>query len=251
MIPSLRSKVAHIVPSMEMGGVEESTRLTLVQLHANEIPVLLICSGGEICQHLSDLGIPIYLLPVHSKNPVTQFLNIFRIAKIVRKEGIDIIHCHSRAPAWSSYFSSRLTGSHFITTFHSYYGHRALKKLYSKIMTMGEITIAPSTALCQHIIKTYGINPRKVVHIPHFVDQHVLTDQLGVPAFIRQYKIPEGAAVLTIVSRFARSKGIHLVIDALKLVARDNLILLIVFAITSFLDFYVLRFLPRGVIHET
>lgn len=228
MIPPLRSKVAHIVPSMEMGGVEKSTRLTLAQLHANGIPVILICSGGRMCQDLSDLGIPIYLLAVHSKNPVTQFLNIFRIANIVRREGVGVIHCHSRAPAWSSYFSSRLAGSHFITTFHSYYGHRALKKLYSKIMTMGEVIIAPSTALHQHIIQTYGIDSHKVIHLPHFVDRHVATDQSEIDTFKRQHAIPEGAIIVTMVARFSQSKGIHLVIEALKLLALDNLILLIV-----------------------
>ena len=211
-----------------MGGVEESTRLTLAQLHANGIPVILICSGGRMCQDISDLGIPIYLLAVHSKNPMTQFLNIFRIAKIVRREGVGIIHCHSRAPAWSSYFSSRLAGSHFLTTFHSYYGHRALKKLYSKIMTMGEVTIAPSTGLRQHIIKNYGIDSHKVIHLPHFVDRHVATDHSEIAAFKQQYAIPEGATIVTMVARFSQSKGIHLVIEALKLVAKDDLILLIV-----------------------
>lgn len=220
--------IIHIVPKMDVGGVEETTAATLKQLHVHGTLVSLICFGGKMCQDLVSQGISVSTLPVHSKNPITQILNVFRIAKIARKEHASVIHCHSRAPAWSSYFAAKLAGCRFITTFHSYYGHRLLKRYYSRIMTMGDLTIAPSTALREHIIETYDVRPNQVIYLPHFVTLPSSPDPLGVSAFREMYNIPNNTLVLTLVCRLSLWKGIDVALEALTQLSDSNLILLIV-----------------------
>jgi glycosyltransferase involved in cell wall biosynthesis len=222
------AKIIHIVPKMDLGGVEESTKLLLLQLHSRGTSVILISSGGRFCEALSMSGIPVYLAPVDSRNPITLFFNIFRIAKIIKKESAAIIHCHSRAPAWSSYFSALLTNSRLITTFHSYYGHRLMKKFYSRIMTKSDLVITPSNELRCHIIKTYDTNPEKVIYLPHFVDVFPQVNPSSTNQFKHQYEIPQNSRILTLVSRSSRWKNVDLAIQALSILSDINIVLLII-----------------------
>ena len=220
--------IIHIVPKMDLGGVEESTKLLLLQLHSRGTSVTLISSGGKFCETLLTHGIPIYFVPVDSRNPITLFFNIFRIAKIVKKESAEIIHCHSRAPAWSAYFSALLTKTHLVTTFHSYYGHRLVKKFYSRIMAKSDLVITPSNELRTHILKTYGTNPAKVIHLPHFVDLFPQINPSDIDEFKIQYGIPQNSKILTLVSRSSRWKNVDLAIKALNILSDRNIVLLII-----------------------
>ena len=115
-------------------------------------------------------------LPVDSKNPLVMYANIFRLAKIIRNNSVDIVHARSRAPAWSAWLAAKRCNVPFVTTFHGVYslGGR-LKRRYNAVMTRGKKVIANSTFVAGHIRKNYGIRAlfddrfihfREVVHNP-------------------------------------------------------------------------------------
>lgn len=225
---SLTLKVMHIVPRMDLGGVEVITKTTIEALHVRRIPVVLVTSGGVLAEELAALDVPIYDLPVHSKNPFTQLINIFRIRRLVKNECITLIHCHSRAPAWSAYFASIISSCKYITTFHSFYGHGFLKKYYSRIMTMSDLIIVPSTALYSHIIKMYGADPKKIRLLPHFVGEANKSSSSSLEAYRAEHKIPDGARIIALVARLSQWKGIDVAIEAMEILAHENLVLLLV-----------------------
>jgi hypothetical protein len=45
-------------------------------------------------------------MPLASKNFLTMRLNARRLARLIRKERIQIVHARSRAPAWSAYWAA-------------------------------------------------------------------------------------------------------------------------------------------------
>ena len=57
-----------------------------------------------------------------TKDPLNIWLNAGRLAALIRKQGVDIVHARSRAPAWSAWLAARRTGAHFVTTYHGAYG---------------------------------------------------------------------------------------------------------------------------------
>ncbi len=59
--------------------------------------------------------------PAATKNPFTMALNSVRLARVIRDEGVDIVHARSRAPAWVAYYAARQARARFITTYHSAY----------------------------------------------------------------------------------------------------------------------------------
>ena len=105
--------------------------------------------------NLERIKVKHFTLPLKTKNIFKMYLNSLRLARIIKKYGITIVHARSRAPAWSAYWAAKRCGVHFVTTFHGTYGLGpwGIKKFYNKIMTYGERVIAISNHIKQHILK--------------------------------------------------------------------------------------------------
>ena len=72
-------------------------------------------------------------------------LNVGRLARLCRREGVQIIHARSRAPAWVALGAARRLKLPFVTTYHgSYSGRTAVKVLYNSVMARGDVVIANS-----------------------------------------------------------------------------------------------------------
>ena len=48
--------------------------------------------------------------------------NARRLARLIERESVDLVHARSRAPAWSALLAARRTGRPFVTTYHGAYG---------------------------------------------------------------------------------------------------------------------------------
>ncbi|MDR1136939.1 MAG: glycosyltransferase family 4 protein [Synergistaceae bacterium] len=111
--------IIHILPELEEGGVER-----LVPVYANGQSLLghnvaVVSNGGKLESLLSDSVLHMKM-PVHRKNPIVVTLCALRIASIVRRENVSIVHAHSRIPAWICFLVKKLTpGVKFIYTAHS------------------------------------------------------------------------------------------------------------------------------------
>ena len=106
---------------------------------------------------LERMGVKHFKLPLKSKNPFKIFQNADKLAEIIKKEGINIVHARSRAPAWSAYLAAKKAGVHYMTTFHGTYGlgPKGLKKLYNQVMTFGEKVIVISSHIKRHVLENY------------------------------------------------------------------------------------------------
>src|SRR5262245_25629592 len=132
---------------------------------------LVASAGGRLEPDLEATGGELIRLPVNSKNPLVVLRNAQRLAAIVKKRGVQIIHARSRAPAWSALIAARLTGVPFVTTFHGIYnGRRGLKRFYNSVMARGDIVIANSEYTREHILAHYVVEPERVIAIPRGAD---------------------------------------------------------------------------------
>ena len=93
--------------------------------------------------------------------------NARAIARIVRKEGVDLVHARSRAPAWSALLAARRAQVPFVTTYHGAYGEtNAAKRLYNGVMARGDVMIANSGYTADLIAQRYG-TPRQRIAVIH------------------------------------------------------------------------------------
>jgi glycosyltransferase involved in cell wall biosynthesis len=164
-------------------------------------------------------------LPVNSKNPLTAVANAFRLAQLVRRRRVQIVHARSRAPAWSALMAARMTGRPFVTTFHGVYNARSpLKRFYNSIMARGDVVIANSQYTSEHILESYDIAPERIVVIPRGVDLEVFDREKVSPAEIAETRASWGLApddarcVVIAPARLTRWKGQLVLIEAARLI---------------------------------
>ncbi len=131
--------ILQVVPELDVpGGTERSTIEISRALSATGWQSIVVSSGGSMLHQTKNKGGRHVIMPVKDKNPIQLAINATRLSKLIKAEGVDIVHARSRAPAWSAKEAARRSGCHFITTFHGAYDTtEKLKKFYNSVMTKG------------------------------------------------------------------------------------------------------------------
>lgn len=226
--------VLQVLPEMNHGGVEMGTVEIASGLQAAGIKNFVASAGGRMVYDLQKLKVKHFELPLKTKNPFKIWSNAKKLEKIIKDNGINIVHARSRAPAWSAYWAAKRAGVVFVTTFHGTYGLGpwGLKKIYNKVMTFGKLIISISTHITNHMIKEYGVNPDKIrlihrcVNLDNFSPDKVTQERI-IKA-LRDNHIPEDKPIISLIGRVTRWKGQHLLIEALSKVKSKDFYCLIV-----------------------
>lgn len=113
-------KIMHILPELEEGGVERHVLSLANGLSARGHEIVVVSAGGRLVAELAR-GIRHLALPVHQKNFFTGVSCAHRLASLARREKIEIMHAHSRVPAWIALFARGLCGLPFVVTAHARY----------------------------------------------------------------------------------------------------------------------------------
>ncbi|MEM9015343.1 MAG: glycosyltransferase, partial [Pseudomonadota bacterium] len=106
-----RRTILQVIPTLNEGGAERSTVEIAEAVVRAGGRALVATYGGGMAPTIEAAGGEILPLPVHSKNPFTIRLNADRLARLIRRFNVDIVHARSRAPAWSAYWAAKKTGT--------------------------------------------------------------------------------------------------------------------------------------------
>lgn len=160
-----------IIPELDAGGAERTTvDVARAIVDAGGLAIVAT-KGGRLTPDIKAAGGSVIPLPVHSKNPLTMFANIFRLKKIVKENAINIVHVRSRAPAWSALPTARLSGVKYVTTYHgTYQAKSSLKRLYNSGMARGDEVIANSAFIGERIRGEHPGHARNLTVIPRGTD---------------------------------------------------------------------------------
>jgi glycosyltransferase involved in cell wall biosynthesis len=209
----MKLSICQVLPALEMGGVERGTLDIAQAIVERGHESIVMSEGGKLVSGLESKGSSHISLPLSSKNPLTILKNAKLLKKLASRMRIDLFHARSRAPAWSALIAAKALRLPFVTTYHgTYSGQSLLKKLYNKVMTKGEVIIAPSIFIRNHILKTYGYHLAPKIRVIHrgvdtdaFKPSKVL-DREG-KAFREKIGVPEGAKLIMMPARYSRWKG--------------------------------------------
>lgn len=156
-----------VVPSLETGGAEQSTLDVAEAVIRAGGRAIVASSGGRMVKLLKASGAEFVPMPVQTKNPLLGIVNAFRLAALVRRERVGVIHVRSRAPAFSTLWASKMTGAPMVATYHGAYPAKSgLKRWYNSVMTRGAAVIANSAFTREHLLAQHAVDPEKVVTIP-------------------------------------------------------------------------------------
>ena len=244
----MKWSICQVLPALEMGGVERGT-LDIAQAKGESgHESVVVSSGGKLVTDLESMGSSHIILPLSTKNPFTILKNASLLKKLASQMRINLFHARSRAPAWSAWFASKALQLPFVTTYHGTYGGKTfLKRLYNKVMTKGEIVIAPSVFIRNHILKTYGYHLAPKIRVIHRgVDTNVFKPSQALDwkaqSLRRKIGVPEGAKFIVMPARYSRWKGHEEFIELMFLFTQsypDQLIFAAVFGKISGREEYV------------
>ena len=215
--------VLQVLPRLEPGGVERGTVEVARALAAAGWRPLVAAEPGRLVGELEAAGGAFVPLPLATKNPLAVARNARRLAALIRREAVDLVHARSRAPAWSARWAAAGTGRPFVTTFHGVYGGAGhpLKRRYNAVMAAGARVIAVSEHVARHVRDVYGVGDDRLRLIHRGVDLTAFDPAAvasgDVAAMRAGWGVPAAARVVLLVGRLTRLKG-HL--DLLAAVAR-------------------------------
>ena len=216
--------VLQVTPELNAGGVERTT-IEMAEAISRAGGLALVASaGGRLEPDLEATGGELIRLPVNSKNPLTVARNAQRIAAIIKKRGVQIVHARSRAPAWSALIAARITGVPLVTTFHGIYnGRRGLKRFYNSVMARGDVVIANSEYTREHILEYYDVMPERVVAIPRGADltqfnrARVTPTEVAAMRTLWNIGAQDARCVVIVPARLTRWKGQLVLIEAVRM----------------------------------
>lgn len=227
--------VLQVLPALETGGggVERSAIDVASALVGSGAHSLVASAGGAQVRELTRAAVTHVELPLKSKSPLVMRRNVERLEQVIKDNDVDIIHARSRAPAWSALAAAHRTGRIFVTTFHgAYNAANPLKRLYNSVMMRGDLVIANSRFIAEHIREIYRLPPERIRVIPRGVDTAIYTPDAVTSSRVIQlansWSLPDGASVIMLPGRLTRWKGHHVLIDAVEQLTGPDFVCIIV-----------------------
>lgn len=209
-----------IIPELDTGGAERTTLDVAAAVLAAGGRAIVATRGGRMTEDLTP-GVELVAMPVHAKNPLVVLANAWRLARLIRRRKVSLVHVRSRAPAFSARLAARLTGVPWMATYHGVYNARSsLKRWYNAIMTRGDRIIANSDYTRAHVIAEHGVDPDRIVAIARGIDTARFDPAAVAPARVDALRQAWGVAAddprlkILLAGRLTRWKGQALLIAA-------------------------------------
>ena len=162
--------VAQALVALDIGGSELVATELAEFLSRSGQRVTVIAANGPLQSRVSSSGAQHLAWPIGKKRfPTIRYVR--RLAEWLRQEQPDVLHAHSRLPAWICRLAlRRLAPSSrpvFITTMH---GHYSVNR-YSAVMAGADRVVAVSEHIREYVLRNYPLTePERVMTIHGGID---------------------------------------------------------------------------------
>lgn len=210
--------VLQVVPSLDTGGAERTAVDVAAALVANGDRAIVVSEGGRMVDELCAAGAEHVTMPAATKRIFGLRRNAARLAELMEREGVDIIHARSRAPAWSALWAASWTFRPFVTTYHGAYSERGpFKNRYNSVMARGDVVIANSAYTAALIARRHRFAAGRIVTIHRGTDLSRFDAGAAerAVAMRRRWGASPGEPVIVHLARLTAWKGQTVLLEAL------------------------------------
>jgi glycosyltransferase involved in cell wall biosynthesis len=214
-------RIVQLIPELNQGGVERVVAQTTEGFVQRGHEVIVISNGGTLVSSIEQCGGKHIQLDLCSKNLLSFFPRVLKLKSLLVKWSPDILHAHSRVPAWLAYFANKQLKIPFVTTVH---GFNSVSD-YSKIMTLGDRVICVSNPVKAYIQQHYQTADEKIAVIHPGVDPNQFNPDNVDHAWIAEFKNKHdlnGKKLITSVGRITDLKDFPTFIKAIGLYRKEN-----------------------------
>lgn len=221
MVENVKIPVScQLLPELEAGGIEKATvDITRALVKAGG-KTIVISGGGRMLPDMLRTGAEHILLPLSSRNPFVMLSNAWKIARIIKKKQVRVLHIRSPRTAWSAMIARRLAPVKLLATVHGLDGATAREtRQFRDAITKCNQVIAVSAFTARETITHTGIDNASVTTIPRGIDLRVFN-----PATInahrlvdlaKTWRLPDGVPLIIVPSRLTPHRGQSFLIDTL------------------------------------
>jgi glycosyltransferase involved in cell wall biosynthesis len=226
--PLAGSVILQIIPELSAGSAEATTIDVAAALAEVGAKPLVASQGGRMVRELQAKGGIWLPFPAGAKNPLAMALNQHRIAGLIDKENVALVHVRSRAPAWVAYGATRRMKVPLVTTYHGAYSSGGtLKFHYNSIMAKGDTVIASSAYTARRMVELYPFAADKVRVVERGIDLRVFNPQEVNPARVKSLRRSWGVAaeerIVLLAARLTAWKGQKILIEAARILVAAGL----------------------------
>lgn len=214
-------KILQLVRKSE-GGIKSHVFTIAKELDRSKYEVEIAASFDEPdIRRMSEMGIGYVPLNISDRSsPFDILRTASALKKIVRAEGIDLVHAHGFVAG----LTAQISGVPSVMTIHNFPPDKGLKAMGFKgterhlsKRTLG--CIAVSQALRESVGRI-GIDMSKTRVIYNGIDDELFEER---PALLRQeYHIPDKDKLVVCVARLMSDKGVEFLVRAASLIRRDR-----------------------------
>lgn len=208
--------VLFLTTHLNAGGIT-SYLLTLAKgMTRRGAAVHIASSGGDMAQEFASREVRLCPVNIRTKSEIDLkiYLALGPLYGYIRQNHIDMIHSNTRITQVMGSLLRRMTGCAHVSTCHGFFRARWFRKLFP---CWGEAVIAISEAVEDHLVKDFGIHPKRVVLIKSGVDVESFhpVDEKTKSMNRGSYGLgPE--LLIGIIARLSDVKGQDILISAMK-----------------------------------
>ena len=215
--PQAPVKVLHITFNMGIGGTEQVIRQLVEGVDQSIVTSEILCidgTVGPIGEALSNNGVPVHCV---SRSPGFDRTLVREIRSLVKKRGVDIVHCHQYTPYFYGWLGTLGTGAKTILTEHGRFHpdrHRYKALPFNAVasrMTSELISISEST---KEALVEYEFMPRSRVRVIYNGIRPLTYDDDAASELRVSLGIPEGDFVAGTVARLDPVKNQAMMLEA-------------------------------------
>lgn len=228
--------IVYVIPRMSIGGAQTHLLEVLRLLDRRRFSPVLCCLATDrgdsphLLQRVRELDVPVFdaglrNVPNSLVRPHT-FLQVARVARILRRCGVQVVHSYLFPANWFGTLAARLAGVPVVIASKRNVDiyHRAKDRWACRVVNrLADRVTAVARTVRDHIHRHEGCPLEKIVVIPNGVDANRLRRTAVEP--IRQKKalgVVPGEAVVGTITRLVWYKGLEDLLAAAALIVRRH-----------------------------
>lgn len=204
-------RILHTESSLNFGGQELRILLEMEKMRDLGCESWLAArEGGIILEEAKKRGLPTLALPYRSR---LDFLTMWRLAQLMRKEKIDLVNAHGSRDAWNAFLVARALRIPTIRSRHvanpirrHWLGQLVYRSLADRVVTTSE-------SIRNGLIAA-GIDANKIIAVPTGIDLQRFSPMARGGRFRQECGIPSDVSLIGMISVLRGDKGPDLFLEA-------------------------------------
>ncbi len=199
---------------LNSGGITSYLLTLCRQLVRQDNRAWIVSSGGNREEEFVKAKAEVLTIPIRTKSELSPqiYFALPKLAGLIRRERIDVIHAQTRVTQVMGTLLSRMTGVKCVSTCHGFFKPRWSRRLFP---CWGRV-IAISPAVQEHLLNDFKVKENHVTLIPNGIDvaDFPLCDEQSRRARRKEFQLAEGP-VIGIIARLSDVKGHSVLIEAM------------------------------------